>query len=82
VTIDQFGRSEEAVAAYDSAIDLTHDTAERQYLQHRRDAPTAVASTASPGYGLGSERGSPNDGRTLFSKRVRPQIRSPVRVRT
>jgi predicted RNA polymerase sigma factor len=27
----------EAVAAYDSAIDLTHDTAERQYLQHRRD---------------------------------------------
>jgi len=35
--LDQLGRSEEAVAAYDSAIDLTHDTAERQYLQHRRD---------------------------------------------
>lgn len=31
------GREEEAVAAYDSAIALTHDTAERQYLQHRRD---------------------------------------------
>jgi predicted RNA polymerase sigma factor len=35
--LDQLGRSEEAVAAYDSAIDLTHDTAERQYLQYRRD---------------------------------------------
>ncbi len=35
--LDQLGRSEEAVAAYDSAIDLTHDTAERQYLQRRRD---------------------------------------------
>jgi predicted RNA polymerase sigma factor len=36
--LDQLGRSEEAVAAYDSAIDLTHDTAERHYLQHRRDS--------------------------------------------
>ena len=35
--LDQLGRSEEAVAAYESAIALTHDTAERQYLQHRRD---------------------------------------------
>jgi predicted RNA polymerase sigma factor len=35
--LDQLGRGEETVAAYDSAIDLTHDTAERQYLQHRRD---------------------------------------------
>jgi len=35
--LDQLGRHEEAVAAFDSAIDLTHDTAERQYLQHRRD---------------------------------------------
>ncbi len=35
--LDQLGRSEEAVAAYDSAIELTHDTAERQYLQRRRD---------------------------------------------
>jgi hypothetical protein len=34
------------------------------------------------GYGLRSERGSPNEGKTLFSKRVRVQIRSPVRVRT
>jgi predicted RNA polymerase sigma factor len=36
--LDQLGRHEEAVAAYDSAIALTHDTAERQYLQHRRDS--------------------------------------------
>jgi predicted RNA polymerase sigma factor len=35
--LDQLGRTEEAVAAYDGAIDLTHDTAERQYLQGRRD---------------------------------------------
>jgi predicted RNA polymerase sigma factor len=35
--LGQLGRSEEAVTAYDSAIGLTHDPAERQYLQHRRD---------------------------------------------
>jgi len=34
--LDLLGRSEEAVAAYESAISLTHDTAERQYLEHRR----------------------------------------------
>ena len=33
-------------------------------------------------YRLGSERGSPNHGRTLASKRVIPQIRSPDRVST
>jgi predicted RNA polymerase sigma factor len=33
----RLGRHQEAVAAYDSAISLTHDPAERQYLQHRRD---------------------------------------------
>jgi hypothetical protein len=33
-------------------------------------------------YRLGSDRGSPNDGSTLFSKRVMAQIRSPVSVRT
>ena len=31
---------------------------------------------------LGSDRGSPNHGSTLLSKRVMAQIRSPVRVRT
>jgi RNA polymerase sigma-70 factor (ECF subfamily) len=36
--LDRLGRSGEAVVAYDSAIDLTHDSAERQYLRHRRDA--------------------------------------------
>jgi predicted RNA polymerase sigma factor len=35
--LDQLGRGEEAVAAYESAIALTHGTAERQYLQQRRD---------------------------------------------
>jgi predicted RNA polymerase sigma factor len=35
--LDRLGRGAEAAAAYDSAIDLTHDTAERQYLERRRD---------------------------------------------
>jgi predicted RNA polymerase sigma factor len=35
--LDRLGRTREAVAAYDSAISLTHDTAERQYLEDRRD---------------------------------------------
>jgi hypothetical protein len=34
------------------------------------------------GYRLGSDRGSPNQPSTLLSKRVKAQIRSPVRVRT
>jgi len=34
------------------------------------------------GYRLGSDRGSPNDGNTLLSKRVMAQIRSPARVST
>jgi RNA polymerase sigma-70 factor (ECF subfamily) len=38
--LERLGRADEAVAAYDAAIDLTHDIAERQYLQHRRDAVT------------------------------------------
>ena len=33
----RLGRQQEAVAAYDRAISLTHDAAERQYLEHRRD---------------------------------------------
>jgi len=40
----------------------------------------AVPSAAC--YRLGSDRGSPNQGSTLLSKRVMAQIRSPVRVRT
>jgi RNA polymerase sigma-70 factor (ECF subfamily) len=35
--LDRLGREQEAVAAFDSAISLTHDTPERQYLEHRRD---------------------------------------------
>ena len=34
--LDRLGRKE-AVAAYESAISLTHDIAERQYLEQRRD---------------------------------------------
>jgi RNA polymerase sigma-70 factor (ECF subfamily) len=48
--LDQLGRSEEAAAAYDSAIDLTHDIAERQYLQQRRDR-MAAAVARTPGTG-------------------------------
>jgi predicted RNA polymerase sigma factor len=35
--LDRLGRSEEAVAAYDGAIELTHDAAERRHLQDCRD---------------------------------------------
>ena len=35
--LDRLGRRQEAAAAYESAISLTHDAAERQYLEHRRD---------------------------------------------
>jgi predicted RNA polymerase sigma factor len=35
--LDRLGRKEEAVAAYESAISLTHETAERQYLEQCRD---------------------------------------------
>src|SRR5215472_2601320 len=52
--------------------------------------PSGCLATAAPprrcdhrsGYRLGSDRGSPNHGSTLLSKRVMAQIRSPVRVRT
>jgi hypothetical protein len=37
---------------------------------------------SAAGYRLGSDRGSPNHGSTLLSKRVMAQIRSAVRVRT
>ena len=35
--LDRLGRKEEAAAAYESAISLTHDTAERRYLEDRRN---------------------------------------------
>jgi predicted RNA polymerase sigma factor len=38
--LERLGRKEEAVAAYESAISLTHDTAERHYLERRRDLAT------------------------------------------
>jgi hypothetical protein len=48
-------------------------------------AETCSAFSCRPsaaGYRLGSDRGSPNHGSTLLSKRVMAQIRSAVRVRT
>ncbi|HTR94347.1 MAG TPA: DUF6596 domain-containing protein [Trebonia sp.] len=44
--LDRLGRQEEAADAYESALSLTHDTAERQYLQHRRDRARTGASHA------------------------------------
>jgi len=46
--LDRLGRREEAVAAYDSAISLTHDPAERQYLEHRRDRAGGHGQPGSP----------------------------------
>jgi len=40
------------------------------------------AVPGAAGYRLGSDRGSPNHGSTLASKRVMPQIRSQARVST
>jgi hypothetical protein len=48
-------------------------------VQHD-SATSKVAREA--GYRLGSDRGSPNHGSTLASKRVMPQIRPPARVST
>jgi hypothetical protein len=44
--------------------------------------PGKGLSRREAGYRLGSERGSPNHGSTLLSKRVMAQIRSSARVRT
>jgi hypothetical protein len=48
--------------------------------------PVCLRCRAHPpleaGYRRGSDRGSPNQGSALLSKRVRAQMRSPVRVRT
>jgi predicted RNA polymerase sigma factor len=41
--LDRLGRKQEAIAAYESAISLTHDPAERQYLEHRRDRASVQA---------------------------------------
>jgi len=42
----------------------------------------AAARLRRPGYRLGSDRGSPNHGSTLASKRVMAQIWSSARVST
>ncbi|WP_374216262.1 RNA polymerase sigma factor [Frankia sp. R82] len=45
--LDRLGRKEEAVVAYESAISLTHDPAERQYLEHCRDRASRQAQLGS-----------------------------------
>jgi RNA polymerase sigma-70 factor (ECF subfamily) len=40
--LERLGRGKEAAAAYDDAIALTHDDAERRYLRQRRDALNAA----------------------------------------
>lgn len=49
--LDRLGRKEEAVAAYESAISLTHDTAERQYLENRRDRLLSRRGPPAPAQG-------------------------------
>jgi predicted RNA polymerase sigma factor len=44
--LDQLGRNQESVAAYDSAISLTKDTSERQYLERRRDRVSRQVASA------------------------------------
>ena len=39
--LDRLGRGDEAVTAYESAIALTHDAAEREYLRRRRESVAA-----------------------------------------
>lgn len=55
-------------------------------LRRRRasklDQDVYAALRHPAGYRLGSDRGSPNHGSTLVSKRVTEQILSPARVRT
>ena len=51
--LERLGHHAEAAAAYDSAIDLTHDPAEREYLQHRRKGITSL-DPAWPGTGCRS----------------------------
>jgi RNA polymerase sigma-70 factor (ECF subfamily) len=42
--LDRLGRKQEAAAAYESAISLTHESAERQYLERRRDRASSSSS--------------------------------------
>jgi predicted RNA polymerase sigma factor len=46
--LDRLGRIQEAVASYDRALGLTHDMAERQYLQHRREVASGRGDHSRP----------------------------------
>ena len=45
--LDRLGRSQEAADAYEGALSLTHDPAERQYLLQRRDRARSQAGAGS-----------------------------------
>jgi RNA polymerase sigma-70 factor (ECF subfamily) len=45
--LERLGHHAAAAAAYDSAIDLTHDPAEREYLQRRRELITSARPAAA-----------------------------------
>jgi predicted RNA polymerase sigma factor len=47
----QLGRADEAVTAYESAISLTHDSAERQYLEYRKLAVHHSRGSAGMSFG-------------------------------
>ena len=79
VTLISEATIEAAEAAQPSDNLLRLAVADQTTIMRRRLA----ASWLPPaGYRLGSDCGSPNDGRTPLSKRVMARIRSPVRVRT
>src|SRR6185437_9373884 len=59
-----------------------HDTRRPRCPAGSGTPPGARTPRQSNHHRLGSDRGSPNHGSTLLSKRVMAQIRSPARVST
>jgi len=60
--LDRLGRADEAAAAYDSAIDLTHDSAEREYLRARRSACGSQSARESRSAGQPVSGSEPSPG--------------------
>jgi hypothetical protein len=69
-------------AAAEDQYDLPRHSVGLHNAANAIGRPEAGRSRSQAGYRLGSDRGSPNDGSTLFSKRVMAEIRSPVSVST
>jgi hypothetical protein len=75
----------EALAGDESRFDGVTTLGVDEHLWHLRWAKgtrTLTPCWPGAGYRLGSDRGSPNHGSTLLSKRVMAQIRLPARVST